>query len=78
MTTPTTQSTGLLAKTLSSTSPLDQNPDKGGTPAMASQPTMKVPKVHGSYLRRPPMRLRSCSSSSPWMTEPAPKKSSAL
>ena len=47
-------------------------------PAMASQPTAKVTVVHFMVLRRAPMRLRSCSSSSPWITEPAPRKSRPL
>ena len=45
---------------------------------MASQPTMNVTAVIGMYLRRPPMRRMSCSSCMPWMTEPEPRKSSAL
>jgi hypothetical protein len=57
---------------------LDQNPAKGGTPAMASHPMMKVAAVIGMYLRRPPMRVMSCSSWRPWMTEPDPRNSSAL
>ena len=32
----------------------------------------------GMYLRRPPMWRMSCSPEQPWMTEPAPRKSSAL
>ena len=47
-------------------------------PAIASQPTMNVPAVIGMYLRRPPMRRMSCSSCMPWITEPAPRNSSAL
>ena len=34
------------ANALSSTSPLAQNPESGGIPAMASQPMMKVTVVH--------------------------------
>ena len=45
---------------------------------MASQPTAKVMKVMGMYLRRLPIRLRSCSSWRPWMTDPAPRKSRPL
>ena len=45
---------------------------------MASHPTMNVPAVIGMHLRRPPMRFMSCSSCRPWMTEPAPRNSSAL
>ena len=56
----------------------DQNPAKGGTPAMASQPTMKVAAVTGIHLRSPPIRFMSCSSWRPWITEPAPRKRRAL
>ncbi len=45
---------------------------------MASQPTTKVPAVIGMYFFSPPMRLMSCSPPSPWITEPEPRKSSAL
>ncbi len=45
---------------------------------MASQPTMNVAAVIGMNLRSAPMRRMSCSSCMPWMTEPAPRKSSAL
>ena len=37
-----------------------------------------VAKVHGMYLRRPPILRMSCSPPTPWMTEPAPRKSRAL
>ena len=57
---------------------MEKKPEKGGTPAMASQPTMKVAAVIGMYFRRPPMRVMSCSSCMPWMTEPEPRNSSAL
>ena len=46
--------------------------------AIASQPTMNVDAVSGMKRRRPPMRFMSCSSWSPWMTDPAPRKRSAL
>ena len=45
---------------------------------MASQPTMKVAAVIGITCRSPPMRRMSCSPCIPWITEPAPRKSSAL
>ena len=38
----------------------------------------KVQKVCGMWRLSPPMRCRSCSSCMPWITEPAPRKSSAL
>ena len=59
-------------------SSFDQKPEKGGTPAMASQPTMKVMAVIGIRARSIPMRRMSCSSCMPWITEPAPRNSSAL
>ena len=34
--------------------------------------------VHGSCGVRPPIRRMSCSPDSAWITEPAPRKSSAL
>ena len=45
---------------------------------MASQPTMNVTTVIGMNLRSPPIRRMSCSSCMPWITEPAPRNSSAL
>src|SRR5215212_8075043 len=59
-------------------SSFDQNPENGGTPAMASQPTMNVPLVIGIHLRRAPIFFMSCSSCMPWITEPAPRKRRAL
>ena len=59
-------------------SSFDQKPDSGGTPAIASQPTMNVTAVIGMAARRAPMRRMSCSSPMPWMTEPEPKNSSPL
>ena len=59
-------------------SSLDQKPENGGTPAIASQPTMNVPAVIGIHLRRAPIFFMSCSSCMPCMTEPAPRKSNAL
>ena len=59
-------------------SSFDQNPENGGTPAIASQPMMNVTAVTGMILRKAPMRRMSCSSCMPWITEPAPRKSSAL
>ena len=45
---------------------------------MASQPMMNVNAVIGMSLRSPPIRRMSCSPSIPWITEPAPRNSSAL
>jgi hypothetical protein len=59
-------------------SSLDQNPAKGGMPAMASQAIVNVPAVSGRYRRRLPMRRMSCSSCIPWMTEPEPRNRQAL
>ena len=57
---------------------LDQNPAKGGTPAMANQPTMNVPPVTGIQCHRPPILFMSCSSCRPWITLPADRNSNAL
>ena len=59
-------------------SSFDQKPANGGTPAMASQPTMNVAAVTGMNLRSTPMRRMSCSSCIPWITEPDPRNSRAL
>ena len=57
---------------------MDQKPASGGTPAMASQPTMNVTAVIGISLASAPIRRMSCSSCMPWMTEPEPRKRLAL
>ena len=75
---PSTYSTGLLASVNSRISSFDQKPANGGTPAIASQPMMKVAAVTGIHLRSWPMRRMSCSSCMPWITEPDPRNSSAL
>ena len=74
----TTQSAGLTEYAFSKTSPLDQNPENGGTPAMENHPMRKVIAVSGMNFASAPMRLMFCSSSMPWMTDPAPKNNSAL
>ena len=73
-----THSTGLLSQALIRISSFDQNPANGGTPAIASHPTTIVPAVIGMSLRSAPMCRMSCSPSSPWITEPAPRKRRAL
>ncbi|MNL48104.1 hypothetical protein D3C87_1709350 [compost metagenome] len=45
---------------------------------MASVAMPMVAKVMGILARRPPIFQRSCSSCMAWMTEPAPRNSSAL
>jgi hypothetical protein len=55
-----------------------KNPAKKGIPAMARVPTRKVQKVHGIFFRRPPILCMSCSPDIAWITEPEPRKSSAL
>ncbi len=55
-----------------------KKPASGGMPAMASVPTRKVQKVQGIFFRSPPIRRMSCSPDIAWMTEPEPRKSSAL
>ena len=71
-------SAGLLASANSRTSSFAQKPASGGTPAIASQPTMNVAAVIGIALRRKPMYRMSCSSCMPWMTDPEPRNRSAL
>ena len=55
-----------------------KKPAKGGMPAIASVAINMVPWVHGSREASPPMRRMSCSSDIAWITEPAPRNSSAL
>ena len=59
-------------------SSLLKKPARGGMPAIASVPTRNVPKVHGIFRRRPPILRMSCSPDIAWMTEPEPRKRSAL
>ena len=58
-------------------SSFDQNPARGGIPANAADPTMKVQKVVGMNLRMPPISLMlfECTA---WMSEPEPRKRRAL
>ena len=48
------------------------------TPVSASVPIVIIQKVNGISLRRPPIARMSCSWCIAWMTEPAPRNSSAL
>ena len=48
-----------------------------GNPASEAAPTTKVTNVIGIVRRRPPMR-RTSKLFVAWLTEPAPRKSSAL
>ncbi len=57
---------------------MDQNPEKIGMPAIANQATTIVMKVTGIALRNPPILCMSCSPAMAWITEPAPRNSSAL
>ena len=57
---------------------LDQKPEKGGTPRMASQPMPMVAQVIAMVPRRPPKRRMLTWSPMACMTEPAPRKSWAL
>ncbi len=59
-------------------SSLLKKPARGGMPAIASVPTRKVQKVQGIFFRRPPILRMSCSPDIAWMTEPEPRKRSAL
>ena len=57
---------------------LDQKPEKGGIPRMASQPTPMVTHVIRMIPARPPKRRMSTWSPMACMTLPAPRKSWAL
>ena len=78
MTSPSRYSATLLSKEKARISSFDQKPANGGTPAIASQPTMNVAAVTGRYGRRRPIQRMSCSSCMPWITDPAPRNSNAL
>ncbi len=67
-----------FARVNSRISSFDQKPANGGTPAIASQPTMNVDAVIGISLRSAPILRMSCSWCIPWMTEPEPRNNSAL
>ena len=54
MTNPTAHSPMLSFQAKTRISSFDQKPANGGTPAMASQPTMKVAAVIGMKARSPP------------------------
>ena len=75
---PRTYSAPLLGNANSRISSFDQNPASGGTPAIASHPTMNVAAVTGIKARSRPIHRMSCSSCMPWITEPAPRNSRAL
>ena len=57
---------------------LDQKPEKGGIPRMASQPIMNVSHVTFMYPDRAPKRRMSTWSFMPCMTDPAPRNIPAL
>ena len=76
--TPITHTTLLWRNAWKRISSLLKNPAKGGMPAMASVATIIVANVTGMYFFRPPMRRMSCSPPIAWITEPLPRKSSAL
>ena len=58
-------------------SSFEKNPENGGTPASAAAPIAKVQKVTFISFRRPPISLMLfvCAA---WITDPAPRNSSAL
>jgi hypothetical protein len=56
----------------------EKNPASSGTPAIAKVATRKVQYVIGIFRERPPIRRRSCSPPSAWMTEPEPRNRQAL
>ncbi len=57
---------------------LDQKPENGGTPRMASQPRAKVAHVIFMAPDRPPKRRMLTWSFMPCITEPAPRNIPAL
>ncbi len=59
-------------------SSFDQKPASGGMPAMARVATPIVAAVIGIFRRSPPILCMSCSSLMAWITDPAPRKRSAL
>ena len=61
-------------------SSFDQNPANGKIPASASVPIMNVQNVIGMNLRSPPMSFFMSKEwcEPEWLTDPAPRKSSAL
>jgi hypothetical protein len=58
-------------------SSFEKNPAVSGNPASASDPIVKVQNVQGMKRRSPPIAemLFECTA---WMSEPAPRNSSAL
>ncbi len=58
-------------------SSFDQNPASGAMPASAADPIRNVQNVTGIGFRNPPMSLMLLEWTA-WITEPAPRKSSAL
>ncbi|MNW51469.1 hypothetical protein D3C74_289540 [compost metagenome] len=57
---------------------LDQNPENGGMPRIASQPRPNVTQVTFMYLDSAPKRRMSTPSFMPCMTDPAPRNIPAL
>ena len=57
---------------------LDQKPENGGTPRIASQPRPKVTQVIFMNIDSPPKRRMFTSSFMPCMTDPAPRNIPAL
>ncbi len=56
---------------------MEKNPAVSGNPASASDPMMNVTKVTGMWRRMPPMSLMSLECTA-WISDPAPRNSSAL
>ena len=69
---------GLFACISAKMASLEKNPLKNGNPVSAAVPTAKVRHVVGIRPRKPPIFQMSCSWCIAWMTEPAPRNSSAL
>ncbi len=59
-------------------SSFDQKPASGKIPASAADPITKVQNVVGMRFRSPPISRMSKVCPAPWLTDPAPRNSSAL
>ena len=74
---PSTASSLFSSQASAIISSLLQKPDRGKMPPRLRAAMVKVAKVQGMCLRKPPMR-RMSKVFVAWFTLPAPKKSSAL
>ena len=74
----TAKTAGLLSSASARIASLEKKPERNGTPMMAATAIVNVQNVRGILDRRPPIRKMSCSWWQPKITEPEPRKSSAL